>query len=348
MSVDHIRRWSERGLAKRWHESAQFAVVVDGALSESAVGASSGGAATTETRYPLTCLTKPIVAFALARAAEDGLIDLTRPVADYVPRFSGPGRDDITLVELLTHTALLDGDPAPADDLSAYSRDQVFRLRRRPSSEPSAAFSAYANWFLLGEALESVTGCEYERYVRSKVFEPMGLESIELAPAGGPSHASRASLDVSSAMGQPHGSSSFPGWFRGTRSWPGISGLGTAADVARFFALTLEVFQGRRPDLLSGAVGSSLVAPWRVGLRDEARGDDLSWGLGFVVDQRLFGRKSSPGVFGHTGFRGSSVAFADPELGLAAAVLYDTAAPGASSMLRLAGTVKALYEDASR
>jgi CubicO group peptidase (beta-lactamase class C family) len=58
-----------------------------------------------DTIYPLTSLTKPITATAAMLLVEDGLLGLQRPVSEYLPEFSGEGKQAVMVHHLLTHTS---------------------------------------------------------------------------------------------------------------------------------------------------------------------------------------------------------------------------------------------------
>jgi len=79
----------------------------------------------------------------------------------------------------------------------------------------------------------------------------------------------------------------------------------------------------------------------------------MDWGLGFILNSSLygadtvpysFGRHASPRTFGHGGAQ-SSVAFADPEHGLAVALLFNGMPGEARHHVRVREVLSALYED---
>src|SRR5205823_8893920 len=55
--------------------------------------------------YPLASLTKPITATCAMCLVEDGALGLNRPVGEYVPEFTGDGKDAVLVHHLLTHTS---------------------------------------------------------------------------------------------------------------------------------------------------------------------------------------------------------------------------------------------------
>src|SRR5438128_8658029 len=52
--------------------------------------------------YPLTSITKPITATAAMILMEEGLLGLSRPVSEYIPEFTGEGKDAVMVHHLVT------------------------------------------------------------------------------------------------------------------------------------------------------------------------------------------------------------------------------------------------------
>lgn len=342
MSLDRTAQWVQRGIERGWHTSCQVAIVGGNGVETAAWGTLGGTAVTADTPFPLTCLTKPIIATAIGHAADDGLLDLTQPVARYVPAFAGHGRERVTLVELLTHTAALDGDPVPIAGDERGSADRVRTLAPRRTRPRTAAFSAFANWFILAEVLEAASGMAHDRYVDEHILGPLDIDAIDLAPSARSTRPGAAVLDL---RGGDLPVDAFRGWFEGIRAWPGVTGLGTAEAVALFFRGILSAVTSDSNAAVRPEVARTLVRPWRVGLHDDVTGDDLTWGLGFTVDARMLGRRVSAATFSHAGLRASSFAFGDPASGAAAAVIYDRVLDPATAMMRHAGTVSAVIHD---
>ena len=55
--------------------------------------------------FSLFSVTKAITVVLVLRAIERGQFDLTTPISDLVPEFSGKGREKITIFHLLTHSS---------------------------------------------------------------------------------------------------------------------------------------------------------------------------------------------------------------------------------------------------
>jgi CubicO group peptidase (beta-lactamase class C family) len=79
----------------------------------------------------------------------------------------------------------------------------------------------------------------------------------------------------------------------------------------------------------------------------------MDWGLGFVLNSNQYGPDTVPygygpyassRTYGHSGYQ-SSVAFADPENGLAAAIVCNGTAGEEAHNQRIRAILAALYED---
>ena len=79
----------------------------------------------------------------------------------------------------------------------------------------------------------------------------------------------------------------------------------------------------------------------------------MDWGLGFMVNSAIwgldtvpygYGPHASPRTFGHGGSQ-SSASFADPEHGLAVAVICNGMPGEAAHQTRIREILKAVYED---
>lgn len=342
-SIDLVRTrtWVERGVDRGSHDTCQIAVRWPGGSFTTTWGSGAAGPGGVEGSRPLTCLSKPLAAVALAVAG----VPFTDPVHRHLPAFTGDGRDAVRLEHLLTHTAMLVDDPLPVGINGISARERVLALR--PTVEPGSAaeYSYFANWGLLAAVIEAVVGRTAEAFVTDEVLTPLGLTAIDLCPTVG------ADVTLELAGGGFGGETdespvgTFDGRLPDAAPWLGLVGTGTAGAVADLFAAVAEARRGDRRSPLAPDAAREMTSPHRSGVRDDRRGDDLTWGLGFAVDPRPFGHRLSPTVFSHTGALASSVGLADPENGLAACVIFDRTIAGAGSMLRFAGTISALVSD---
>ncbi|MDD4929852.1 MAG: serine hydrolase [Gallionella sp.] len=174
---------------------------------------------TTDTLFRVCSMTKPLVTVAILQLYEEGRLLLSDPVAKYIPEFAHPkvlemlpegsdpafrlvpARRDITIKDLLTHTAGLPYSFAsgwyPKDRLlgqmhALYEEagissgmyetpgtigDMVKRLARLPlSSQPGEAFTYGMAADVQGYLVEVVSGMKLDDYIRAHIFEPLKMD----------------------------------------------------------------------------------------------------------------------------------------------------------------------------
>lgn len=137
---------------------------------------------TPDTKFRLGSITKQFTATLVLQLVEQGKIDLRAPVTRYLPDYPARTGDKIRIHNLLNHTSGIPGytempafgkkarDPVtPAEFVKTFSGLDLF-------FEPGTHFS-YNNsgYFLLGAILEKVTGEPYEKLLRERIFNPVGM-----------------------------------------------------------------------------------------------------------------------------------------------------------------------------
>lgn len=131
---------------------------------------------TASTRFLAGSISKTFTAIALLQMQEEGLVDLERPLQDYLPwfRVHSPG-GPITLHQLLTHTA---GLPRDRNDLPS-SPYTALALRDRELPAPPGSHFAYSNigYQLLSLVIEEVEGRDFAESIRARLLVPLGLHA---------------------------------------------------------------------------------------------------------------------------------------------------------------------------
>jgi CubicO group peptidase (beta-lactamase class C family) len=135
------------------------------------------------TLFQIGSTTKTFTATALMLLVEEGKIDLEAPVRTYLPKFRVPDEltaKSVTVRHLVTHTAGWVGDYF--DDLGR-GNDALRRIVQRmgkktPQLTPMDTVWAYNNagFYVLGRILEEVTGTGYEELVKTRIFDPLGMD----------------------------------------------------------------------------------------------------------------------------------------------------------------------------
>jgi CubicO group peptidase (beta-lactamase class C family) len=283
------------------------------------------GDATPDTRFHVYSATKPIVSSAVWVLIGEGLLDISRPVADYVPEFAANGKGAVTVEQVLLHTSGLPSAPMrPAE-----GADPERRLERlaswRLEWEPGSRFvyhAGSAHW-VLAELLSRLGGADFRDVIEQRVCRPLGLprvlglaldDAAGIAPPtlvgeDGPTPEDELML---SAVASPEGRAA---------GVPGGGAVMTAADLARFYSALLSDPVGVwKPEVLADATGDI-----RCTFPDPLMGAPVNRTIGLVLAgddgkhtmrYACFGAGVSPRAFGHAGAHGQ-VAWADPATGLA-------------------------------
>ena len=287
--------------------------------------------------FSLFSLTKGFTNVLVFRAIERGQLALTTKVSSVIPEFSGKPREDITVVDLLTHRSGLPGvfTPRPGMNIDVLSEiiDAICKyVHSVEAPGVRVDYSPMASHALLGEMVRRTDPKRrsFRQILSEEILEPLGLRET--------------SLGVRADLKSRHVTPEFPAHFPATH--PGHSNLGphgalleensempwvgmisTATDVFRFAEMLRRggELDGKRivgPRILDMATrnwtgdhpnqlykGLALSRGWRpfpayLGLGFTLRGD--------VICQHQFGTLASPRTFGSHG-AGSTVFWVDPE-----------------------------------
>jgi CubicO group peptidase (beta-lactamase class C family) len=136
-----------------------------------------------ETPHQLYSLSKSLVSTALGFAVAELLVDLEAPVASFFPEFADEIADDRVRAVLVKHLAeMTTGHSEDALDRAIKAGDGdalrgFFTLR--PDQEPGTSFTYdNASTYVLAAILQKVTGGPLTDYLRTHLFEPLGIEGV--------------------------------------------------------------------------------------------------------------------------------------------------------------------------
>jgi CubicO group peptidase (beta-lactamase class C family) len=319
-----------------------------------AVGdAGTGAPLTASTVFRVYCTIKPFTAVAVARLVDMGLLDLDEPLEDRLPDVLGL-TGGVTTRHLLTHTAGLDRVRGIDLELipAGRRRARIAQAARRPGWRlgREAAYSEAAAWHVLGWVIEQVTGDDLRAHLRCHVIEPIDLRSTWIGMTHDEYGAVFSRLGVNFDTRQ--GSFSPMLYERSERvcceTNPAFGGYTTAADLARFYTALLERLAGAGTDALpSPRLLAAFCSSARPDMYDQVLDRSCPFGLGFMtsLDRHAFGDDCNASSFGHSGYVGTSFAFADPEHALAVGVIFNGIVTHESAFLRRRAIVRSLYAD---
>ncbi len=138
--------------------------------------------------FQIASITKPIVATAIMQLVEQGKLLLHTPVVNYLPEFTGGGRERITAFHLLTHCSGLDEQSfwdetrvLPTQPPAGYLFDACCRVRL--VFEPGTAYQYNSLSFsVLAELITRLSGRPYPEYLREHIFELLGMVDTAFSP----------------------------------------------------------------------------------------------------------------------------------------------------------------------
>jgi CubicO group peptidase (beta-lactamase class C family) len=126
---------------------------------------SPGSSVSAATVFEAVSLGKPLFAYAVLQLADDGALDLSRPLYDYLPM---PEADSALMRRVTGHHVLSHTTGLP------NWREQPGPLL--PRSEPGTRFTySGEGFFYLQRVVERLTGVPFARFMRERVLEPLGM-----------------------------------------------------------------------------------------------------------------------------------------------------------------------------
>ncbi len=300
-----------------------------------------------DTIFRAASMSKAVTSVAAVMLIEEGRLMLGEPVSRHIPSFKEttvavpgpagrfgvvPARREITIRDLLTHTAGISYGQAPspaADQYQAagvqgwYFADKaepiaavIDRLAKLPfDAQPGERYVYGFNTDILGVVVEKVSGMPLDRFFQTRIFDPLKMVDTHffLPPEKkGRLAVVYAATPEGGLVRAPEGPTGQGDYVDGPRAcFSGGAGLlTTASDYARLLQMLLN---GGELD------GARLLSPLSVELMTSNHAGALyqdgnfGFGLGFeiVVDAGRAARPASPGSFGWGGAYHSRY-FVDP------------------------------------
>jgi len=273
------------------------------------------------TIYDMASLTKVIATTTAAMMLEEqGLLDLDRTVASYIPELNAPDKAAITMRMIVTHRG---GFEAFAPLFRTFrGRDQYLQqINLRPLKSVPGTETVYSDWdmILTQLVIEKITGMPLDRFVHEKIFGPLGMKNTMYTPPAD-LRARIAPTEIDTARG---------GLVWGKVHDENADAMGGVAGHAGLFssASDLAVFAQM---LLNGGEygGVRIVHPETVARWTARQGKGSSRALGWDTPSKgsSSGHFFSPRSFGHTGFTGTSI-WIDPERSLFVILLTNRVDP---------------------
>jgi CubicO group peptidase (beta-lactamase class C family) len=244
-------------------------------------------------------------------------LDLDAPVVEYLPEFTGAGKDAVTIAMLLAHTSALPVGAKVTGLPDAAARWSAVVTTPLVSGQTPGTLFRYSSvgLMVLGRIVEKLTGQTLDRALQSGLTGPLGLRDTGFTPNKWLSSSDRSArmvaTDARTSRGLLRGvvHDDVCNILGGVAGHAGI--FSTAKDVAVIGQMLLDGGTYRGTRILSEATVRRMLTNANPGLpaTDPDRPKRTSThGLGVELDQPWFmGRLASATTFGHTGFTGTSL-----------------------------------------
>ncbi len=140
---------------------------------------------TTDTKFMIGSVSKPITAILMLIQVQKGLINLDKTIADYLPEFNNKPAAKVTIRQLLSHTSGIPNYDIIKDFFPKYSRQNFTREEYvKLYMDSTLVFKPgtnyyYSSWgyFTLGYIMERVTGKSYSALMKEDIFDKIGMNN---------------------------------------------------------------------------------------------------------------------------------------------------------------------------
>lgn len=267
------------------------------------------GPCTLESLFDLASLTKLATTAVTLALVRQGVLELGMPFRTLVPDFRGGKKDDVTLREVLTHTAGLQWWLPLWREVHGLE-EAVWRAAQEPLAQDIGTFKySDLGYIMLTQGLANVAGQPLADVVRTTVLEPVDSPFASYGPRTRDASVATerdAQWRKKRLRGEVHDENAFA--MGGVAGHAGL--FGTAADVAAIARVYRD----------GAVIGNELAHLART---EHAKGDNVRRGLGLALrapQDAMVGRFMSADTYGHTGFTGTSV-WIDPATDLTVILL---------------------------
>ena len=296
--------------------------------------------ATPDTPMCLYSTSKGITALLMHMLQEEGLINISDPVAFYAPEFARKGKDNITIHQILAHRGGIPGLPKDVAIEVLWDEDQTWELLC--DAEPimtdgsKLAYHAITGGFVLERVVRRVTGANINAYITKKIREPMGMKyfTYGIAPeyrddlaatyATGPRPGPLLGAFIKRALGTDIGSleevCNDPRFQDAII--PAGNLAGTAEETSRFFQMMLDGGKWGRRRICAPSTVARAVQEFGTRTIDRTLFLPMRYSAGLMLGDEPFGiwGPNSRHAYGHAGLI-NKFAWADPQRALSACIL---------------------------
>lgn len=138
---------------------------------------------TLETRYSMDSITKCIGSILFLRFLDQRLVGLDDPVGKYLPGFPSRGPRALTLHHCVSHTSGLEGHGAWGGLANPWLENTIANAAETLRPGEVAIYNGMG-FDLVGKVEESITGKNIFDLIHEGLFDPLGLQQVELNDLG--------------------------------------------------------------------------------------------------------------------------------------------------------------------
>jgi len=301
---------------------------------------------------------KGVVAIAMAMLVDEGRISYDDPVAKHWPEFAQGGKQGVTVAQLLSHQAGLNGfnEPTSVEDVFNWELVTSRLAAQTPFWTPGeqTSYHAITYGFLAGEVIRRVSGKSVGAFLADRIGKRIqadifiGVPETErsrIAPVVPPKAARPLSEGMNPlaqrAVANPQLKAELPNdprWI--AAQIPAANGHANASGLAKLYGVVANGGRLGSVQLLSRATIERMRMP--LSTRPDLMLGARTWGAGVVLNSEgNYGPEKR--AFGHTGW-GGSFGCADPDRGLGIGYLHNQMGPDIVGDPRGISLCRAIYD----
>ena len=340
---EQIQQGLHPGAVLAVYRHGKLVLDIHGGLAD----AEGGKPVTPNTMFVLYSSTKPLAAACLHLLWERGKLEWDDLVADSWSGFAQNGKADITIRHILTHLGGFPDTPTELtwDKWSDWDFVVQAMERASPIYEPGKTIAYHPRNFgwVIAELVRRIDGRPFRQFLQEEITCPLGMQDTFVGLPG--SLEQRVSKEhAMEDCDRPTMVSIYNRPEVHLAVHPAGGGIATARDLARFYAMmagggVLEGVRIFKPDTVSEVTALQSKGMDHTLERPVRR----SLGLALGDDRMGSPEKMTVRSFGHGG-AGTSVGWADPDIGLAMAFITNGFRAERSNTPRLSAVSQAVRD----
>lgn len=277
---------------------------------------------TEDTVFDAASLTKVIATTpAMLKLIEAGKVSVDAAVTNYLPEFTGKGKEAITIRNLMTHSSGLRPSLPRTEPWLGHATALAVACAEPLPDKPNSLFRySDINFILLGFVVERVTGEPLEEFCAREIYRPLGMTNTGYRryapsrPLGLPTNGITSLFPAPTNLIAPTEALTNVGVvLRGVVHDPTARFMGGVAGHAGLFTTAADLARFSRMMLAGGQLdGVRIFKPETVKLMTSVQSPPglPRRGLGWDIDSAYAGQRGTNfpvGGYGHTGWTGTSL-----------------------------------------